>query len=539
MCDITPLPRQMLRLLILSMMMCLACGAARAVPVTGYITVQPIDVCSGAPGTTTGCAPINSAGQNYLSAPVGVIGSNVSGTNVTRAIWTQIGLDITYMPAVQYPNAGGFLTLAVDPGSNPLTSTLFKTLSDQDAISQGQPPTPAPPLSQNPTTINMFFLNRLVPITPPGGTLYGFSWIDNNGVAIAANSLSGLGARPDTIAHELGHNFDLDHNTFGAGPDASGACNAACAANLMTAGDSRTLSTNANVLTNLATGKADQLNTLQSMHVLDPTGFLNPIPGVSATVSPSATASSLGAASTSEGHHDDRSGIFHVSFDTPGRPGEFLSKLTLRAPDGVSFLPNTFRVTDATSGLQGKVTCESPCSGPSIVLDFTSRAFVIGQSFDYKIGVCRQEGDGERGGCRRGAPDQLLENGTYTYQFETDGLADGMVVPFEIFQTTSDLLDLGDIGFLSANSQEPDLTIPSQILNPLTFVGFFSQPCTLTPGNCPPLVLADADPAEDNPAVPEPPSILIFLLALAVLAAIYRLPLRGRLSLETGPAEAI
>ena len=61
-----------------------------------------------------GYAPINSFGQNYKNAAVGAIGSLVgtlaSNTNVTRAIWNQIGLDITFMPAVQYANAGNFLT---------------------------------------------------------------------------------------------------------------------------------------------------------------------------------------------------------------------------------------------------------------------------------------------------------------------------------------------------------------------------------------------------------------------------------------------
>ena len=46
--------------------------------------------------------------------------------------------------------------------------------------------------------------------------------------------------------------------------------------------------------------------------------------------------------------------------------------------------------------------------------------------------------------------------------------------PFEIFQTTSSLVDIDDeIEDLIANSQTPDLLFPSQILNPTTFVGFF------------------------------------------------------------------
>ena len=211
-----------------------------------------------------------------------------------------------------------------------------------------------------------------------------------------------------------------------------------------------------------------------------------------------------------------------MSFDTPGRPGEFLSKVTLNAPDGVSFRAGTFTVVDATDGLKGKITCENPCSGDKIVLDFANGAFVKGENFDYAIGVCRQDGEA----CIPGSADQLLANGTYTFQFETDGLVDGMLVPFEQFQTTSDLLELDDdVADLMANSQLPDLTIPSQILNPTTFVGFYSQPCTIGPGGCPEPRLVDVTP--DDIPVPEPAAGLLLASALALLCGVRRRAFRA------------
>jgi hypothetical protein len=217
-----------------------------------------------------------------------------------------------------------------------------------------------------------------------------------------------------------------------------------------------------------------------------------------------------------------------VAFDQPGRPGEFLSKLTLAAPDGVVF-KGPF-VASSTS-----VTGTILDGGTTLELDFSPHTFTQGDTLDYSIGVCRT---GELKGCVMGRPDELLEGGTYTYVFETDN-ATG--TPVELFLTTSDLVGIGGgIEDLMSNSREPDLTIPSQILNPDTFVGFGILPCTPIAGSCPPLVLADADPVEDNPVVPEPPSILILLAALAVLPFAYRYSSPARLSsLEAGLAEPL
>jgi hypothetical protein len=134
---------------------------------------------------------------------------------------------------------------------------------------------PTPPLNSDPATINMFFVNTLVPPTP--GQLYGFSWVGNNGVAISSNTLLGvpllgLPARPDTLAHEIGHDLNLDHNTFGAGPrpTPTSPCSTTsftgCTVNLMTAGGTSGMNlrfqpTIANTLPDVSNGTADQLNT--------------------------------------------------------------------------------------------------------------------------------------------------------------------------------------------------------------------------------------------------------------------------------------
>jgi hypothetical protein len=121
-------------------------------------------------------------------------------------------------------------------------------------------PSPVPPLSSDPGTINLAFVNKLNPPTS-ADTLYGFSLLCNNGVAIGGSTFfapSPLQARPDTIAHELLHDFCLRHVNFGAGtwtssttgiPPIPGSgipgvtCDSTypgCAANLMTEGRYRT-----------------------------------------------------------------------------------------------------------------------------------------------------------------------------------------------------------------------------------------------------------------------------------------------------------
>jgi hypothetical protein len=110
-------------------------------------------------------------------------------------------------------------------------------------------------------------------------------------------------------------------------------------------------------------------------------------------------------------------------------------------------------------------------------------------------------------------------------------------MPIEQFVTTSDLLSPGDgIEDLFSDSQNPDLSMPSEILNPTTFVGFGALPCTPVDGSCPALTLEDADPAEENPAVPEPPSMLVLLAAFVVFPVVYRFASAARTSFEASLA---
>jgi hypothetical protein len=488
-----------------------------------FINVQPIDVCS---SDGTGCAPIAGPG-----AQIGFVDPN-TGQDITRAIFNQFGIDVSFLPVAQYNAPDSSLqNLQVIPGATPgqLTSPTFQNLSNQLAISQGLPPNPNTfnvPLGSDPHAINMLFVSGLQPAQGVTGVLYGFSWIGNNGVSIGANTFGAvtprgtLLPRPDTLAHELGHDLGLDHPTDNPGQPAN---------NLMSMGSiprTEPLAGNGLPSVSLITSQqADQLNSAQIAQIINPNGavdangnpilnpFLNPIPLVNTTASDPILA----------GFN------FNVSFDKAGRPNESLRQLTLRLPFGFFFnSPVTITsnsdpdvVVTPTFGNSQNGNCTARSEGPSncIVFTFSAGAHALenGDKFSYNVGICRQTEDG----CVA-ASDNDLEAAAavgnlaiYNYLF-SDG-----------YGTTSDLVPMDGTMLLAGSSQTPDLTIPTSLdLN--LFTPFSTNlPCVMQPGatGCPSLILADADPAEEGgqfPVVPEPPGVLILLSGLAVWLAIDR-----------------
>ena len=236
--------------------------------------------------TVTSCGPIGNGASTLavydVLAGSGIATSPAPGTYIT-GLGTGSGGVGTYKVNLSQTVGSSRKPVPFTATSGTLGSQDFLTLADQ--VPSASPPTapcsisqmtippngcgfPPPPLSPDPTTINLFFVNKLNPPTS-GGTLYGFALIGNNGVAIGGNTFfapTPLQARPDTIAHEILHNLGLTHETYGAGPynplTASnpfppggiappvlaanpfiGECDPnypGCGANLMTSGDLRT-----------------------------------------------------------------------------------------------------------------------------------------------------------------------------------------------------------------------------------------------------------------------------------------------------------
>jgi len=185
---------------------------------TGFILNTTLTISS----CNSGSQPL--AIYNFLSSPTAAIAQN---TYITAFVTGAGGAGTYTISQSQTVGASGKKQVTISAQASTLTSAGFKTLSQQDTTTPGAPlaiskgGTPIAPLGgantftpPDPTVINLFFVNNLIPPPALGGTLYGLGWLCNNGVAISAAAFQP--ARPDTIAHELLHNLCLDHTTYGA-----------------------------------------------------------------------------------------------------------------------------------------------------------------------------------------------------------------------------------------------------------------------------------------------------------------------------------
>jgi hypothetical protein len=494
--------------------------------------VQPIDVCiqTGVCPQFNGNGPADPTNQNQLSNPIGFV-DQATGIDITRAMLNQIGVDVTYLPIVEYDNSVFFSQLAVldDANNNTcpfpggtmtgFTSCNFLTLSQQPQISQDPTyvPMSPPPLggpTQDPTVINMFFVGELMAPPDQVGTLYGFSWINNNGIAISASTFSN--ARFDTLAHELGHNLALTHAGYGAGMppnlESAGCCNP-------DGSDLRTEpSSTSDALTELdgggGMGTADQLNlTSQESQQTLPTsqqtevlmsGLLRDVPDSTlmammpgSQVASAATGDIIAAAanagdSTAGDRPNSKTSIdFEVSGAvSAGNPNESLTALILMLPKGLKFDPrNRFH---AYFNPQYVAEVEILYANEEHERDKENEFCVNPADF-------RQTSDDWNKHHRHAATQCLL------IEFKRPGLQKDQIVRFTIGITiggaplTIDELAGGDVTFifgsdtyattsaltgpvsgqLMAGSQQPDLRIPSSYVDPSRVLATGSPPCTV------------------------------------------------------------
>jgi hypothetical protein len=529
---LTPRPSRTISLLLLSTVMFMAGARAHAaVPVTDYVVIQPIDVCgTSGPSSATGCAPFNvqspspDPSKATSTTPIGFVDA-ATNVNITRAIWLQTGIDVTFLPIAEYNNSNYQSIGDITCSTTSCSSTLFKQLSSGTATKASgcKSNCTVPLASSKANAINMFFVNSLISNT--GGQTFGFAWLNGNGVAIAADVFSFSSFTPsrfDTLAHEIGHNLNLDHTTFGAGTLCAGTpspqgCNVMDAGTIrvvpLSSGCSSSTSTDG-VLFDLDTGlcgasvpavaQADQLilgnstNLDQQPQALL-SGFMNPTPNVSAIA---------GGGDVS----------FTVTYprlkDAGGRQGEYIFALVLALPNGFKFGNNLFTQTGGNPEVfsfellngnngQGNSNCVKPLSGtPSIEcleIDFVPGTFTANTSLSFTSDII----DKNTGlpatlaqlACTPPAPLQCLD---LTYAFS------------DLHATSSAFVINAKTGESAANSQLPDAAVPSTIVDPanfpsvanlkppLTLTGFTQIPCTgaTTAAGCPP-------PAHGDPVGPD------------------------------------
>jgi hypothetical protein len=293
----------------------------------------------------------------------------------------------------------------------------------------------------------------------------------------------GLPPRLDTIAHELGHNADIDHDTFGAGPDpATGACSTTpktgCTVNLMTTGSLRFEPTVANALPDLNNGTADQQNAdQQKPHVLLSNFVMNPIASstvtATKTATPTATATATvtaagitlsGAAPTAAASANPDTSIFFDAFGpdpATDRPGETLVQLIVKLGRAVHFDPSN-RVQFLINGSFVKdFDYQCPSGGGEEDSDAFAQCLVIDlkglpESADlkFKQGIIRTSGGEDQQGDNQGN----FGNGKLPVTLKQLAAA-GVRITFKFSDGLSITSALGGSDpILTANSQNPITT---------------------------------------------------------------------------------
>jgi hypothetical protein len=444
--------------------------------------VNPFVVCANnaTPTNPVGCAPFNTLsrvgnpGAATSTTPIGFTYTDPTTgktTDITKAILNQIGLDVVWLPIQQYNNTSfQSITVTQDANGN-LTSPQFQTLSQQPGIANGAIKTPAFPLYRIPTVLNIAFVNTLIPPTP--GTLYGFSWLGNNGTAISANAFFPpwpLTPRYDNLAHELMHVGGLNHtdpfNYNGTAPPFD----------VVTAGNTRTEPTSSlNVLAQLASGAgngtADQLSTMNTPNY----------PGMSYQQNLISNSGFLNAIASSTTTATDPPNIPLIFFDTTGpvngRPGETLIGLDLMLgpgadfdpPNKVNFLSGGNYVVKAKydKGKSGDIDC--PIAGANcLVISLTG--LPAGQDLKFSQGFVKSK----QGPKQAVTLDDLAAAGlTVIYKF-----SGGLVVPQTLTGSSAQ-------GSLQGDSQQPtSFEIPAQI-DPTVFTQApNTSPCSPSNPTC-------------------------------------------------------
>ncbi len=281
---------------------------AQAVTIDKFLLIQPIQVC-------------DNAGANCASAPL--------SKAKTEAIYEQAGVAAIYLPTTMLNNS---------------SLQTVNSVTDVNKVGNGQ--------STNANTVNVWFVDSLN--SAPNTTLFGEAYLGGNGAVINSSAVDASN-RTDTVAHEIGHNLGLDHNTFGAGGSN----------NVLTAGSARN-------------APAMQLTQMQIDKLRTSTFTQN---------TPEVTVDLRGSTPFQTNN------FFDVSFDN-GPTGISLTKFTIDLSPANAFFdptdspPGVSGSGLATSGLNGIGLGDITFSGltdgsQNLTVNFTPSTFTVGDSFAF------------------------------------------------------------------------------------------------------------------------------------------------------------
>jgi hypothetical protein len=301
-----------------------------AAPITHYFTINPIRICNTA-GTT--CAPT----PFY--------------PDETYKIYSQVGVAPIFLPIKQINNTSLLTVNGVANVSVP---------------GNGQHP--------NPTTINAWFANSLN--SAPGTVLFGQAWVGGNGLVINGSAVQSYG-RIDTFSHEVGHNFGLGHDDYGAG----------AGNNLMTTGSSRQIPGGVGDITPSG-ANLSQLTASQKTKLLT-SPLLAPVPNVLIDTRGSTPFSS--------------NDFFLVKFNSGGASNVFLKSLKVdltpvnaffdstNTSPGISSSPFSLSASDLIGLSASDITLvggNAALNGQSsMTLTFADNAFKAGDSFRFGVDI--------------------------------------------------------------------------------------------------------------------------------------------------------
>ena len=304
--------------------------------------------CTSASGSQV-CTQFATPSKATTTTPIGFVDADTN-VNLTRAFWAQAGIDVVFFPVQSYSSPTNAIdsswnnikdgvtnnTFTYSPTNyqtlhqvnvtcadniNVLTSPDFQTLtqhsicSDHGGLPNGSklanPPLAASPVP--PTVINgcsqalpclntsnaidTFFVNSYV--APPGTSnvgIFGFSWINGDGVSVNKSIFTTVGPRFDTLAHEIGHALALDHNIYGAGSSAS---DTKGLNDMLTSGSSRDTSQKSGCQVTMSASGTPSVSNGGALYDLDyTTASFNPCMNYNMTASFSADQLTTGSACT-------------------------------------------------------------------------------------------------------------------------------------------------------------------------------------------------------------------------------------------------